>query len=126
MTSKYPIDGNRPTSSAGQAVHGLVRGTNSWRIALILVAVVSLTVSLATRYYIVTGSDSQTTSVLKSNSTDGKRQHLLNDGLHWTAPVTMVSVFRPRRIFIAAPLAVLPATVLCPEHCLYNRPPPSC
>ena len=98
----------------------------TWRRLLILLAVLSLVLSLAARYTqaeIVGVSASQSISNLSAGI---KTQHLLADGLQWTAPVTtfifLVVPHRAARII----QPVLPVTELYAEDWLYNRPPPSC
>src|ERR1700719_4560848 len=53
-----------------------------WRSALILGAVLSLAISVATRYSTVVRHEAGTTRIVASRSLDAKRQHLLKDGLH--------------------------------------------
>ena len=97
-----------------------------WRSALILLAVLSLTVSVATRYCYVTGSEIQALRAVKSNALDGKRQHLLNDGLHWAAPAATFVFFEPAEVSAALPRDIPPLVRLYSENCLYDRPPPAC
>jgi len=96
-----------------------------FRIAVILLAVSCLTVSLATRYTLQGPEDQQGTAV-KSQTLDAKRQHLLGDGLQFTAPASSFAPFQPPRSSVFAASAVVPPTNLSSESWLYNRPPPSC
>ena len=102
------------------------RGMGFWHRTLILGAVVSLSVSVATRYCTVVRYAAQATKIAQSHSLEAKRQHLLNDGLHWSAPAAAFVLFEPTRVSSAALPAVPPITRLYSENCLYNRPPPSC
>ena len=99
---------------------------SAWRSLLILLAVLSLTLSLAGRYTSVSSVDFGKTTSIATDSTTAKTQHLLSDGLQWTAPVTAILMLVvPRRAarIVHAPLPVID---LYAEDWLYNRPPPSC
>ncbi len=99
------------------------------RIAVVLLAICSLTVSLATRYTVL-GPEVQPelrkVTTVKSQSPDGKRQHLLGDGLQWTAPASSFTLFQPPRSSVFNVSAAVPSINLNFETWLYNRPPPSC
>ena len=88
------------------------RVTSSCRIALVCLAV----------------ADTETSAVttIQAHSPNAQRQHLLSDGLKWTAPVVSFKLFEPPRDFVYAVSAVFPCTNLCSESWLYNRPPPTC
>jgi hypothetical protein len=103
-----------------------MRSTTCWRRTLILLAVVSLSISVATRYCAVVQSSLEATTLVKACPIDGKRQHLLNDGLHWSAPIATFVLLEPARAS-GAVLAVVPLfTRLYVEDSLYSRPPPVC
>jgi hypothetical protein len=95
-----------------------------WRRALVLSAVLSLAISVATRYSTVVPQKTST-KILTSQSLDAKRQHLLKDGPHWSAPAATLVLFEPTQVFVAG----LPAVPLGPQlyatDFLYSRPPPS-
>jgi hypothetical protein len=95
-----------------------------WRRALVLGAVLSLTISVATRYSTVVRRETAT-KIVTSQSLLAKRQHLLKDGLHWSAPAATFVLFEPT----VAHIAVFPAVPLGPRlyatDFLYSRPPPS-
>jgi hypothetical protein len=93
------------------------------QIALVCLAACSLTISLATRFS-VASSESPNTRSVQDHSPDAQRQHLLGDGLKWSAPPSSFTVFQPPRSFVYAVSAVFPSTNLCSESWLYNRPPP--
>jgi hypothetical protein len=95
------------------------------RRALILAAVVSLTISVATRYTTVVRLEAGT-KALTSQSLDSERQHLLNDGLHWSAPAAIFVLLEPTRVSFAISPVIFPINRLYPEDLLYSRPPPSC
>jgi hypothetical protein len=93
--------------------------------AVIVLAICSLTLSLATRFTVVAPEVHKLPSV-KSELTDAKRQNLLSNALQWTAPIARLTSFEP----VAASARALPVTVLptylTSETWLYNRPPPAC
>jgi hypothetical protein len=101
------------------------RRISVWRGALIFGAVLSLTVSVATRYTTVVQQEAAA-KIVTSQSLDAKRQHLLNDGLHWSAPAATFVLFEPGGVSAAALPAVPRVTRLYSEDLLYSRPPPSC
>jgi hypothetical protein len=96
-----------------------------WRIAIIFVSIFCLIASVATRYTTL-GPECFNVTVVKSQSTDAKRQNLLSDALQWTAPAPAFTVFQPPRSAIFAVSILVPSTNLISESWLYNRPPPSC
>jgi hypothetical protein len=93
------------------------------QIALVCLATCSLTVSLATRFF-VASSESPNTRSVQNHSPDAQRQQLLGDGLKWSAPPSSFTFFQPPRPSVYAVSAVFPSTNLCSESWLYNRPPP--
>jgi hypothetical protein len=95
------------------------------RIAVVLLAVISLTASLATRYSQVS-PDSDRVASVKSQSPNSQRQRLLSNALQWNAPVASFSLFEPPRsaVFVLPDVGL--TTNLTSESWLYNRPPPSC
>lgn len=98
----------------------------SWcRLALIVLAVCSLTASLATRFTIQ-GPEVEKVTTAKAQSPDAKRQHLLSNPLQWTAPVSTFTLFQPPRSSVLAVSVVIPSANLTSESWLYNRPPPAC
>jgi hypothetical protein len=96
-----------------------------WRGALIVLAICSLTVSVATRFWASSTSQSQTVNSVAHRSVDPKRQHLNKDACRWVPSSATFSVFAPAEI----ETRLAPAGPLLPKHVfsdsLYNRPPPS-
>ena len=92
-----------------------------WIFLVILLAISSLSVSLATRTFRLKVSENVT---VHSSAVDGTRQHLDQDAVRWLPPIaTIVLLDTPTfypRIAPAAP--PLPGLVF--EESLYNRPPP--
>ncbi len=104
-----------------------VRRCRNWRAALVLVAICSLSVSLATRYTRLNSeSIGVKVKIVKSQSLDVKKQHLVRDALKWTAPTPKFTLVPAVRAHVHVVSAVFPATNLSSESWLYNRPPPSC
>ncbi len=96
---------------------------SSYQIALVCVAICSLTVSLATRFTIPVSQTPGITSV-QTYSPNAHRQRLLGDGLKWTAPASSFTLFEPPRALVYAVPAVFPSTSFHSETWLYDRPPP--
>lgn len=103
-----------------------IRQNYLWHSLLVHAAVLSLTVGVATRYCSIEQPGEHATTIVKSHSFDAKRQHLLNDGLHWSAPAAAFILFKPARVISAVLPAIFPIIRLHSEDCLYSRPPPSC
>jgi len=106
--------------------HFDARRRHNWCTVVVLVAICSLTVSLATRYCSPTGSSAYSVrTVVKRSSTDGQRQRLAKDAADWIAPVLCSTVLQAAtsypRIAPAAPRTPNPLSA----EALYNRPPPS-
>jgi hypothetical protein len=100
--------------------------SDRWIRTLILGAILSLALNVATRYSTITRQEAGTTKSATSQSLDGQRQNLLNDGLHWSAPAAKFVLFEPAGIS-AATLPAVPSITGChSEECLYDRPPPCC
>jgi hypothetical protein len=97
-----------------------------WCAAVILVAVCSLIVSVATRYS-YTGDASSTTvkAAQIHTSPEAKRQRLAKDAADWMPPVIYFSVLQSPSSYPRIAPAGPPVPGLLFEESLYNRPPPS-
>jgi len=95
------------------------------RIAIVVLAICSLTGSLATRFT-VSGSKVQQVTSVRSQSAEIKRQHLLGKALQWTVPPSSFALFQPPRSHVLAASVVVPFNNLVSESWLHNRPPPAC
>lgn len=104
----------------GSARHGICRGL------LVLFAVSSLAISVASRFTTTANVDFGKQTSVSADSANAKTQHLLGDGLQWSAPVaSFIMLVVPRgKTLIRHP--VLPPIYLHSENWLYNRPPPFC
>jgi len=96
-----------------------------WRSALIVIAICSLTVSVATRFWASSTSDTQIVKSVDHRPLDPKRQHLNKDAARWVSPSATFSVIAPASV----ETQLAPVIPLLPKHVfsdtLYNRPPPS-
>jgi hypothetical protein len=111
---------------------GMLRLTNfddprrrSWCAVVVLLAVSSLTVSVATRYTFSRGIADHTSTVLQKHSASERgRQRLLNNAATWMPPVVSATIVP----FPSSSPRVAPSGPLVPslhfEKNLYNRPPP--
>jgi hypothetical protein len=96
-----------------------------WRGALIVIAICSLTFSLATRFWATSDSPSHTVRTVDRRSVEPKRQHLNRDAIRWAAPAADFSIIEPAPIEAALALAGPPLPKHVFSDSLYNRPPPS-
>jgi hypothetical protein len=96
-----------------------------WRSVVIAVAICSLTLSVATRFWTVRNDQSHVVKSIDRPSVEPKRQHLNKDATRWVASSADLSVIEPTAIEISS----APNDPLLPKHVfgdsLYNRPPPS-
>jgi hypothetical protein len=93
------------------------------RELLLLVVILALAASLATRFVYL--SSSATVTSVKSASPDNHRQRLHQTGARWTAPVDEFTVF-VSSLNAHLPPPPPPLLVVHLDDSLYNRPPPSC
>ena len=95
-----------------------------WSAAIVL-AICSLTISLATRFTVI-GAEVQKSTTVKSELPDAKRQHLLANTFQWSAPTSHFTMFQPPRSSVLAISVVIPSAPQSSETWLYDRPPPAC
>ncbi|MGA7909457.1 MAG: hypothetical protein WCA16_18770 [Candidatus Sulfotelmatobacter sp.] len=103
-----------------------MRERKSWWAIVILLAVCSLTVNVATRYGSAADFSTHTVrTAVKDTSSDAQRQRLAKDAVNWITPVSCSSPLpAPASYSRLAPEG--PATsYLLFADALYNRPPPS-
>jgi hypothetical protein len=101
-----------------------VRRRHVRRGVLLLLVVLALVSSLATRYVDYSSLTSVTSAT--SHGANAKRQHLDRDGFQWIAPVAefrlfVASVSAPHVAPVQAPVPILHL-----DESLSNRPPPFC
>jgi len=95
-------------------------GGREW---LMLIVILALTASLATRYVYI--SSASTVSTVKSASPDNHRQRLHQSAPRWMAPADEFTVF-VSSLGSHLPPPAPPLLVVHLDESLYNRPPPSC
>jgi hypothetical protein len=93
---------------------------------IVLVAVCSLTVSLATRYYSPRDDSSPIVKAFQSNvAPDAKRQRLTKNAANWMPPIFSFTVFQiPSSYYRIVPPRPPVRSLIC-DKSLYNRPPPA-
>jgi len=100
-------------------------GDRGWQDGLIIIAICSVTLSVATRFWAPSTSSSYIVKSTDRRPAEPKRQHLDRDASRWLAPSASFSIIEPGTI----ETRLAPAEPLLPKHLLsdslYNRPPPS-
>jgi hypothetical protein len=93
---------------------------------IVLVAVCSLTVSLATRYYSPSDNSSPIVKAFQSSvAPDTKRQRLTKNAANWMPPILSFTVFQiPSSYYGIVPPRPPVRSFIC-DKSLYNRPPPA-
>src|ERR1700722_7292019 len=93
---------------------------------IVLVAVCSLTVTLAPRYYSPSDDSSPIVKAFQSNvAPDAKRQRLTKNAANWMPPILSFTVFQvPSSYHRIAPPRPPVRSLIC-DKSLYNRPPPA-
>lgn len=111
-------------STFGHGVGGARHGI--WRGLLVLFAVFSLAINLASRFTTTPNADFGKRTSISAASTNAKTQHLLGDAPQWSAPVASFIMLVVPRGKTVTRHPVLPVIYLHSETWLYNRPPPFC
>jgi hypothetical protein len=93
---------------------------------IVLVAVCSLTVSLATRYSSRSDDSSPIVKAFQSKvAPDATRQRLTKNAANWMPPILSFTVFQvPSSYHRIAPPRPPVRSLIC-DKSLYNRPPPA-
>jgi hypothetical protein len=93
---------------------------------VVLVAVFSLTVNVATRYSSPCNDSSRLVKTFQTQtSTDAKRQRLAKNAANWMPSVVCFDVLRAPAFYPRIAPQSPPVSSLLFEPSLYNRPPPS-
>ena len=95
-----------------------------WSAIAVLVAVGSLTVSLATRYYSPWDASSATVKTIQTHASPDARQRLTKNAATWVPPVFSFTVFQIPSFYPKIAPAGPPVRSLVCEETIYNRPPP--
>jgi len=94
----------------------------SWHWALSCLLLLSLVVTLATRFQVTV----QDTVTIQSSASQATRQHMNQDAVRWSAPILQLTVLQARTFYPRVAPAGPPLPILLIEENLYNRPPPAC
>jgi hypothetical protein len=93
---------------------------------VVLAAVCSLIVSVATRYSSSWDVSVPTVKTVQAHTTpEAKRQHLDKDAANWVPPLICFDVLRSPSSYLQTAPAEPPAQNLLLEQSLFDRPPPS-
>lgn len=97
----------------------------SW-VAVVLLAVCSITISVATRYSVPgKAADSKVTTVRNHVDSEPIRQRLLNNAASWMPPVVSSAILQQNESVTRVVWSSDPAPKLFFEESLFYRPPPS-
>jgi hypothetical protein len=121
-------------SKVGSLESEMLRLTNldsRWRRScsaiVVVLAVASLAVSVATRYCSPESSSAYSSSTLhKHSSPEPSRQRLTKSAANWIPPVVRTVALEPPTSYPRIAPAGPPMPRVLLELSLYNRPPPSC
>src|SRR5581483_1050534 len=98
---------------------------NNWRAVLVLVAVFSLALSVATRYSTPSDAPGPTVKSVQNHTyPESKRQRLVKDAVNWVPPLTCVDGLSAPNFYPRIAPAGPPIPSLVLEENVYNRPPP--
>jgi len=105
--------------------HCEYRRHRTWCALVVLLAVCSLTVSVATRYSSSFDPSSPTVKTVQTHTTpDAKRQRLAKNAATWVPPLVCFDVLRSPSSYSRIAPAEPPIRSFLLEENLYNRPPP--
>jgi len=94
---------------------------------IVLLAISSVTISVATRYCSAPSSTAYSVNTLHRHaSPERSRQRLTKSSTNWIAPVVRTAVLEAPTSYPRIAPAGPPIPSLLLEKSLYNRPPPSC
>ncbi len=107
--------------------HSDYRRHRNWCALVVLLAVCSLTVSVATRYSSSSwDASSLAVKTVRTHTTpNAKRQRLAKNAATWVPPLICFDVFRSPSSYPRIAPAGPPIISFMMEDNLYNRPPPS-
>jgi hypothetical protein len=97
-----------------------------WITSVIVLAVGSLTLNLATRYYSPGDASSVTVKSIRTHSApNARKQRLAKNAATWTPPVSSFSALQVPSFYLSiAPVQPAVRSLICDNN-LYNRPPPA-
>jgi len=100
-------------------------GERGWQGLLVVIAICSLTLSVATRFWVPGTSQSPIVKSLDRRAAEPARQHLDRDAIQWVAPVANFSIVEPAAVEASLVPAGPPLPRLVFSDSESNRPPPS-
>ena len=101
-------------------------GRKRWCTAIVLLAVCTLTLSVATRYSVCpSATDTGKTVVHNDQSSTPSLQRLLNNAATWMPPLVETAVYHDPGYYPHVARSRPPILNVLLEENLYNRPPPS-
>jgi hypothetical protein len=103
---------------------GTSRRRPRWCSLIILLAICTLAVNVATRSFLHSAHHHKTG--VTSVSPQGMRQHLDRDAVNWSRPSPVLAVFDAPAFYPRIAPAGPPLPSIFFDESLSNRPPPSC
>jgi len=101
-------------------------GRKRWCTAIVLLAVCTLTLSVATRYSVCPSAiDTTQTVVQNHHSWTPGLQRLLNNAATWLPPLVESAIFHAPESYAHVAESGPRIAIVLLEKNLYNRPPPS-
>ena len=102
------------------------RNRRRWCTAVVLVAVCTLTLSVATRYsFFASTANELVTTVQNHQSWTPGLQRLLNNAATWMPPIAVSAIFHDPGSYPHVVESGPAVSSVLPEKNLYNRPPPT-
>src|SRR5277367_5134547 len=98
---------------------------NHWCALVVLLAICSLTISVATRYNAPPNISSPVVKTFDTHASEATRQHLAKDSLCWVPPVFTFAAPQTVSFNLSIRLEVLPPSNLFFAENIFSRPPPS-
>jgi hypothetical protein len=125
-TNSRMVQSNKFGLNCLQGMQSLPKRTiDRIRVLLIIAAVCSLTLSLATRFSVLTAPRSHTAKSFDSRSAEPKRQNLDRDATRLATPIRVSAPFTPALIASHIVDIQPPASTHIFPSSLFNRPPPA-
>lgn len=100
-------------------------GRKRWCTAIVLLAVCTLTVSVATRYSVSPSATNKSHAVVEADKSWTGLQRLLNNAATWMPPLVEAEIFHDPGYYPHVARSRPPVLTVLLEKNLYNRPPPS-
>jgi hypothetical protein len=121
-SSCYNASEDRAEMSQPRNLRGTFDRPPAWHVLVVVLAILALTVSLATRTFRLTIPHAVT---VYDGSAQATRQHMDRDAASWIPPVPVLTTLQAPVFYPNVAPAGPPLPKLLFEEGLYNRPPPS-